>query len=157
MDVPVTVLPGQALSVPPGIVVTLAVEDHLGAEVLHRLDLHRVGDGGRADDRAHAELPGGEGHGLAVVAGGSGDHASRALVLAEAAHQVDSAADLEGPGRVVVLVLHEHARPGQPVQRRVPAKRGGGQERPDLLGGVKDVRESRLRRGGHACQIKEVG
>src|SRR5256885_13446869 len=115
MDVAVTVLPGQALRVAPGIVIPLALEDDLGAEVLHRLDLHRVGDGRRADDRADPELPGGEGHGLSVVAGGSGDHASTALVFAEAADQVHTAADLEGPGRVVVLVLDEYARARHPV------------------------------------------
>src|SRR5205814_8527019 len=130
--------------------IALALENHLGAEVLHRLDLDRVGDCRRADDRADPELPGGEGTGLAVVAGGGGNHASTALVLAEAADQVDAAADLEGPGRVVVLVLDEHACPGEPVQRWVAAKWGGSQERPDLLGGVQDVRESRLREGGHA-------
>src|SRR5436309_2219651 len=55
MDVAVTVLARQALGVVLRVVVTLAFEDHLRAEVLHRLDLDGIGGRGRAADRADAE------------------------------------------------------------------------------------------------------
>ena len=82
MDVAVAMLFCQPLRVAARVVVALALEDHLGAQVLHRLDLDRVRGGGSADDRAHAEQLGGIRDRLPVVAGGGGDHTPPSLVLA---------------------------------------------------------------------------
>jgi hypothetical protein len=66
----------------------------------------------RHDHRArHALALAGEGDRLTVIAGGRGDDAST-LVGREIGYQVQAAANLEGAGRVVVLVLDEDVETG---------------------------------------------
>src|SRR5262245_21079740 len=78
--------------------------DQLGAIRAHRRVLLRV-VAERHDDRAgNAFALTGERDRLAVIAGGRGDHTAP-FVGAETRDQVDAAADLERPGRVVVLVF----------------------------------------------------
>ena len=77
-------LGGLLLAVLPGLVEVAAVEDHLGAQGLHRLDLDRVGPLRHADDRPDAEQVRRVRHRLAVIAGRGRDHAPAPLVAGRA-------------------------------------------------------------------------
>ncbi len=144
VDVAVAMLFREALGGAARVVVALALEDHLGAEVLHGFDLDRVGGGRRADDGADAEQPRRESDGLPVVAGRGGDNAAAALVLGQPADQVDSAAHLEGAGRVQVLVLDVRLGAEHAVERRVAPQRRRRDVLLDLAGRVEHVGERRL-------------
>src|SRR5581483_10937531 len=75
VNVAEAVLPGEKLAVLAGVVVVTAAEDDVGAEPLHRGDLHRVGPFRHADRRLDAEEPRREGDRLPVVSRRGGDQA----------------------------------------------------------------------------------
>ena len=141
MDVAVAVAGGQRLAVLPGLVEVAAVLDQLRPPGLDRLDLDGVGHLGDADHRPDPEPLRRPGDRLAVVAGGGGDHAPGPLGWLEPGQQVDPAADLEGAGRLVVLMLDPHLGAGGPLEQRVPQQRRRRQVRPDGRRGGEDVGE----------------
>ena len=74
----------------------------------------------RHDERArHAGAGSGERDRLAVVAGRRRDDAARAILGRQTRDQVETAAHLEGAGRVVVLVLHPDVEPQPLGQQRM--------------------------------------
>ena len=89
------------------------------------------------DERAEAGSAGGAGLALAVVAAGRGDDAGAVgLRAAEPVDQRDAAADLEGAGGGVVLVLDPDGRAGAFRQQRPGVLRGGGHVGVDEAGRV---------------------
>ena len=77
-------------------------------------------------DRAHAEQPRRVGDRLAVVAVDAEMTPALALVGRELGDEVDAAAHLERADRLVVLVLDEHVRAEQLVERRVASRAASG-------------------------------
>ena len=145
VDVPVAVLGGLLLAVLAGLVEILPVEDHLGAQRLHRLHLDRVGLFGHADDGVHAEEAGRVGHRLAMVPGRSRDDAPPPLRRAELADQVHAAAYLEGAYRLMVLVLDPYRCAAQHFERGVVIERCRAQVRRDALARREHVSKIRNR------------
>ncbi len=76
------------------------------------------------------------------------DQAATALALGELRDEVDPAANLERPDRLMVLVLDPHLGPNELVECRVAVERGRRKMRGDPLPCRKDVSESR-RLGSH--------
>jgi hypothetical protein len=120
-----------------------AAEDHLGSEAAHRCDFHRVRALGRADRGRDAEQARRVGDGLPVVSRRRGEDAVLPLLGRELRDEVDAAPDLEGADRLVVLVLDEHRRPDQVVERGVPVERRRAQVRCDPPACVEHVGEGR--------------
>ncbi|MNH31116.1 hypothetical protein D3C79_914510 [compost metagenome] len=86
----------------------LAVQHHLAAPRTHAFNLELRGGGWHHDGRAHAQLAGGQGDPLGMVAGRRGDHPALALGRAQAAETGVGTADLEGKGRLQVFALEQH-------------------------------------------------
>ncbi|HEY7794295.1 MAG TPA: hypothetical protein VIA10_09840 [Gaiellaceae bacterium] len=145
VDVAVPVLARERLAVLTRLVEVPAVDDQLGAERRHRVQLHRVRVLRDADAGGDAEQPRRVGDGLPVVPRRRRDQAPPALVLRELRHEVHAAAHLERPDGLVVLVLHPHVRVQQPVEPGVREERRRTQVRPDPLGRVADVVDRQLR------------
>src|SRR5262249_19574782 len=107
----------EALRLRVRLVVGVAVQHHLGAARLDRVDLGR----GRRhhDGRGAAELLRGERHALGVVAGRGRDHPARKRRRGQVHHLVVRAAALEREHRLHVLALEEHpvAEPRRQVGR----------------------------------------
>ena len=110
-----------------------AVGAHGG--VLLRVVAHRHHDGA-ADALALAR----ERDRLAVVAGGRRDDAA-ALARAQRGDQVHAAADLEGAGRIVVLVLDEDIEPRLAREQRMAHERRRAYDARDARPGGVDVFE----------------
>src|SRR6267378_692596 len=103
---------------------------------LDALDLHRRRGFGHDDHGAHAELLGGVGDGLAVIAARVGDHAVLAHGMGQLADRVVGAPDLESTDGLLVLELQVRAESFDVAQRRAgrdATQPGGGFL--DLLGG----------------------
>ena len=98
---------GQGHRIGVGVVVGIAVQDHLGAARLDRMHLHLRGRHRHHDDRPGAEPLGGQGHALRMVAGGSADHAAGELGRRERRHFVIGAAQLEGEDALHVLAFQQ--------------------------------------------------
>ena len=113
----------ELLTVLARLVEVAPVEDELGTETPHRRDLDRVRLLGDADRRLHAEQARGEGDRLTVVAGRRGHDAALPLARGELGDEIDSSPNLEGPDRLVVLVLDEDLGAEQIVEGRVPVER----------------------------------
>src|SRR3569832_572494 len=91
-----------------GLVVCVAVQHRLRAELAHRLHLD-VGRGARHDDeRLDAEAVRRQRHPLRMVAGRRGDHAARTLLRTHVHDLVIGAAQLEGEHGLQVLALQQH-------------------------------------------------
>ena len=60
---------------------------------------------------------------LAVIPGTGGDDASRSFILRERRHEVDPAANLERPGRIVIFVFDVDVEAGFGRQQRMPHQR----------------------------------
>jgi len=147
---PVPVLGGPLLAVLAGLVEVAAAEDHLGAEGLHRFDLHRVGLLGHADHRPQAEQTRRIRHRLAMITGRSGDNTPAPLAGAQLADQVHAAADFEGANRLMILVLDPHLGPGHGIQRRIAIQRSHRQVGRDALTRREDLSKIGHREGSHA-------
>ena len=109
---------GQRLGVIEGGVEVLAMLDQLGAVALHGAVLFTAvavwydNDGGQAVARRRKR------YALAVIAARGGDDAGRFRVFtSQLAGVADAAAHLEGPGREVVLVLHQNVAARSLVQQ----------------------------------------
>ena len=93
--------------------------DDLRTEHANRRNLVGIGAHRHDDAAADAMKLAGQSQRLPVVSGARRDHASLAFLVAELTHQVETAANLEGTGRVVVLVLDQHAAPDPFIEQRV--------------------------------------
>ncbi len=97
----------------------------------------------------------GIGEGLRVVAGGVRQNTACTLVRVHRGQQGDASPDLEGAGRLQVLVFDQHADPGADggVEGGIGEQRGRGQVRALQTTRAKDVGDGRtvhalmLRRG----------
>ena len=96
---------GQAVGLPGSVVIHAGDQDHFRAVALGGLHLADGGAGGHADDGLDAQLGGGQGDALGVVAGGAGDDTALGLIGGQRTDLVVSAADLEGTGQLQVLSL----------------------------------------------------
>jgi hypothetical protein len=114
MDVPIAPLPGQPLASLSGLVVVSPALHNVGTQVPDGLNLDRIGPVGDADRCRHVEEPGRIGDRLPVVAGGGRDHPAPPLVVGQLRDEIHPSADLERPGRLMVLVLHPDVRPDRP-------------------------------------------
>ena len=90
------------------LVVVVAVQDHLGAQVHHRLHLDMRRGLRHHDDGGNGTLPRRERHALRVVAGGGADHATLGRSLRQVRDLVVGAAQLERKDRLQVLALEQH-------------------------------------------------
>lgn len=81
------------------------MKDHVGAESLDGANLIGIASVGDNDNGAHAKKPRGVGDGLTVIPGGRRDDAALFLFGGEAGDEIDPSAHLEGPNRLVILVL----------------------------------------------------
>ncbi len=104
-----------------------AVEDDFCAVAAHGVDLDRVGAFRDDDDGAGVEELGRVGDGLAVVAGGGGNHAAGAFFRRKMGHEVDAAAHFEGADGLVVLVLDMDFGAHEVIEARVVVERRGVQ------------------------------
>ena len=102
----VAVLLGQAVRLTGGIVVNAGDQHHFRAVILGGFHLADGSTGGHADDGLDAQLGGGKGNALSMVAGGAGDHAAVRFFLGQGADLVVSAAQLERAGQLQVLRLN---------------------------------------------------
>ena len=135
--------------------IAVAVQLHLGAQVAHRAHLDGRRRLGHHDERRDAEVAGGVGHALRVIAGAGGDDAAAALRLVEVRHPVVGAAQLEAEDRLHVLALEQHraAEPGRQARRRFERRLVGdvvdaaGQDRPQQIG--RAIRGGLGRQAGH--------
>jgi len=111
-----------------GLVVGLAGQHHLAAPGSHGLDLDLGRGGGHDDDRPAADLGGGKGHALGVVAGGGADDAALQLGRGEVGNLVVGAAQLEGEHRLHVLALEIEAvaEPVGEIGRQFQGSLNGG-------------------------------
>ena len=78
---------------------------HLAAPLLDSRQLHRVSVGGHDDDGPAAQLVGGVGHPLGVVARGGAHQPAPPLLRGEGEGLIHGAAQLKGPHRLEPLVL----------------------------------------------------
>ena len=113
MNIAKTLGGAAAFNLLAGVVKIFAVEDNLGAQGAHRVYLRGIRSLGYGDDGARLEEPRGVGDRLAMVAGRGGDDSTQPVFLAETAEEVDAPSDLEGSGRLVVLVLDDELGPGE--------------------------------------------
>src|SRR5262249_48392238 len=107
VDVAQPLAPADDLAVFAGLVVVAAVLNQFGAENPDGGDLVWVVARRHHDDTADAEEAAGVGQRLAVVPRGAGDDTAAFLLLRQPRDKVNAAANLEGGGRRVVLVLEE--------------------------------------------------
>ena len=106
------------------LVVLVAVQDHLAAEVDHRLHLDARRGLRHHDRRRDAAPPGGERDALRMVAGRGADHAAPGDGLGKMRDLVVRAAHLEREHRLQVLALEQHGVAQTPAQpRRVLERR----------------------------------
>ena len=141
VHVAVAVLGGEALAVLAGRVEVLSVHDQLGAERPHRSELDRVRILGDADARGDAVEARRIGDRLSMVSRRRRDQPARPLVLGELRDEVDPAANLERPDRLVVLVLHPDLGTEQLVETRVGIERSRPEMRADPPARLEDVGE----------------
>ncbi len=95
----------QLVAVRLRVLVGVAGQDDVGAEVADRLDLDLRRRLRHDDERAQAEVSGGERHALRVVAGARGNHAGGPLRLRQVRNAVIGAAQLEAEDRLQVFPL----------------------------------------------------
>ena len=109
----------QALRLDVRFVVGIAVQVHFRSAGLDRVDLDLGGRGRHDDHRRAAELLGGKGHALSVIAGRRGDDSARERRSGQIRHLVVGAAALEGEHRLHVLALQKHpvAEPRREIGR----------------------------------------
>ncbi len=108
----------------PRFVEILPVFDHRGAERAHCGVLVRIVSPRYRDDARHAGMLRRERDRLAVIAGAGGDDASRSFILArERRHEIDPAANLECPRRIVIFVFDVDVDAGFGRQQRMPHQR----------------------------------
>jgi hypothetical protein len=89
--------------------VIVPVQNHLCAQGLDRLKLDLRGGRRHHDHGLEAQLPGGKGDPLGMVAGRRGDHPVLFLDLREMGNPVVGAAQLEGKNRLQVFALEQNA------------------------------------------------
>ncbi len=109
-------LPGLGI----GLIECIAMQDHLSAAALHRVDLDRRGGARHHDGRLGPQALRGEGEPLRMIAGGGADHAPCQCVGWERGKLVVGATQLEGEDRLQVFAFEKHRRAealGQPRHR----------------------------------------
>src|SRR5438105_13616353 len=90
----------------PCLIEILSVKNYFCAMTSNGFDFYRIGVFGNKNDRAHSKDPRCRGNRLSVIACGSCYDSGLAFMIGKMRNQIDSAADLEGANRLVVLVLH---------------------------------------------------
>ena len=115
-----------------GRVKILAMLDQFGAQCAHGLDLPRIAVLRHHQGASDAELPRRVSQRLPVIAGSATDNAPLLLICRQAAQQVDAAAHLERPGRLVVLVLQQVTE-SQPLFQQRPFVQQSGAQVPVYL------------------------
>ena len=143
VDIAIAVLRREPLAVLAGLVIVAALQEHLGAEIAHGLDLHRIRAFGRDDSGTHPKDLRRKCDRLAMVASRGGDHAARPRRGVQLRDQVHAAANLEGAGRQQVVVLDPDLGSGQPVEGRVIAQRRRREIGANSIPRRHDVSESR--------------
>src|SRR5438552_16098655 len=113
----------QRLDAQPGLVVVAPVFDDLGAIRTHGGVLVRVVSYGNEDAALHAVHAARKRNRLAVIAGAGADDAAAPLLGRQLREKVQSAADLERAGWIVVLVLDPRLAAKPLVQQRMPQQR----------------------------------
>ena len=141
---------GQAGGEGMAVGVVAVEEGDLGAPAAGCGDFYRGGIGWHGDQGRHAQGCGGAGGGLAVIAGGMGDHAARAQGRVNTHQRIGGAAQLEAAGALQGLRLDEDGGAHGGVQRRVAQHRGAVDMRGDAGGGGQDIGEA----GGHAANLR---
>ena len=118
----VAVLRRQPLRLPGGVVIDAGDQHPLGAVAPGGLHLADGGTGGHTDDGFDAQLRGGPGDALGVVARRAGDDATGCFLRRQGAYLVVCAPQLEGTGKLQVFRLDVHVFPQSPgrVQGRPP-------------------------------------
>ena len=125
--------------------VAVARQHHFSPHLANRVHFDRGGRLRHHDDGAQTEMPCGEGHTLAVIAGARGNHPPAPFRLRHVGDPVVGAAQLEAEDRLKILTLQEN---GVPEARRQPAR---GLERCLLSHVVDAARENKSQQGvrGH--------
>lgn len=130
----------------------VAAQHDVGSVVAGGLQLGQSDPDRREDRRGDAELAGGEGNTLRVVAGARGDDALGTLLGGQGREAVVGAAHLVGTRALQVLALQVHRRPEQLGEELRRLHRGDACDALDGLARRLDVRERRDRgervRGG---------
>jgi hypothetical protein len=116
-------------------------------------DLGAGGVIGHHDVRPRANMLGGDGHGLGVVAGRIRDDATREGVGGKRQDQVGCAADLESAAALQVLALEEHAEAGFRIEHGRGENGGAARQGADADRCRADIVS--LDGQGHASTIQE--
>ena len=116
--------------------------EKLGAERLHRFVLFRVVSLRYRDQTPRAVDTGSQGDGLTVVSSCGGDDPPLAFLGSQVRHQVQTAPDLEGSGRIVILVLDVSFATQPPGNERVAGQRSWIEVAGDQASGFQNTLEA---------------
>ena len=146
MDVAPPFARDQLLDPHARFVVIAAVLSHFGAVGAHSGVLVRVIPDGNEDSAFHAVHAAREGDRLAVIAGARADDPSAAIIGRELREQIQSTANLEGAGGIVVLVLDPRLAPKPLLQEGMPQQRRAMHDGVDTRARVEHVLQRRPQR-----------
>ena len=127
-------------------------------------DFPRIGAFRHDDAGRNTKEPGSVRDGLAMVAGGGGNHATLAILVGELREIVDSPADFEGSDWLIVLVFDMNREAKERIQRRIAVERCAREIGANVAPGAQNIVEGdrlhvcllicRLRRVGRGCAAR---